>query len=228
MKLLKLMIACCLLLQLVACSQSNEETNKQNNENKQEVVEKEDIVKLIENDKYISPLKPTKAQIEAYNQLSEAIEKEDSKKEAEYVAISFIYDFFTLKNKKDRDDVGGLQFIPSDMIGSFYQFAQSYYYGNYPVIVNTYGKDSLPEVVSVEVTSMEEVELEYNYSYCSGYELNVNVTYEKSKVDSLKTTMKIQIMKIRDFQYDRELDYVNDFITYEEEMKEYYRVLSLN
>ncbi len=228
MKLLKLWMILGLIMGLVACgNQQKEKKDDHQTEEKVNVEKKEELVKLIENDKYVSPLNPTQAQIIAYNQLSEAIEKEDQELEAKGVAISFVYDFFTLKNKNDRDDLGGLQFIPSDMIRSFYYYAQNYYYGNYPSIVNTYGKDSLPEVSDVKLVSIEEKDFEYNYSYCSGYEIKLNVEYASSKVESLKKEMTIQIIKIRDFDYDRELDYLNDFITYEEEMKECYRVLSL-
>ncbi len=33
--------------------------------------------------------------------------------------ISFVYDFFTLSNKKSGEDIGGLQFIPSNKVATY-------------------------------------------------------------------------------------------------------------
>lgn len=227
MKKLKQLLLLCLCFAMIGCSNTPQEENKEENK----VVQKEDKkdeIKIKENDLYVSPLNPTKAQIKAYNELSEAIEKEDHKQEAKSLAISFVYDFFTLKNKEGRDDIGGLQFVPSKMIRSFYYYAQSYYYGNYPNIVNTYGKDSLPEVINVSVESCEEQDLEFNYNWYNGYEIKLKVEYAKSKVTSLKEDITIKLIRMNDYDYDREFDYLNDYMNYELEMNECYRILSLN
>ena len=49
---------------------------------------------------------------------------------SEDVAICFVYDFFTLKNKEDSTDVGGLTYLPQSRIEEFSEFAQRNYYKN--------------------------------------------------------------------------------------------------
>lgn len=198
-------------------------------DSKQKTAEKEEEkaeVKMVANDLYVEPLNPTQEQIKAYNALSEAIEKEDQQEEATMVAVNFAFDFFMLSNKEDAQDMGGLQFIPSDKIGNFMEFAQSYYYGNYPTIVNTYGEDSLPEVTGYQVDSVEEAQFTYNGSTCNGYEVGLTLTYADTDVENLKTSMTISVIEIQDYEYDRTIDYKKN-VVFEGEMKNVYRVLAV-
>lgn len=207
---------------LGGCDNSTEENKITNKEAQTEETE----VKLVENDLYVEPLNPTQAQIKAYNLLSEAIANEDHEKEAEMVAVSFAFDFFTLSNKEDAEDLGGLQFIPTDKIGSFMEFARSYYYGNYPTIVNEYGKDSLPEVSGYTVDSVTASEHTYNSSPCNGYDIKLTLTYKDTEVERLKTSLSISVIELSDFDYDRTKDYT-DTVIYDTEMKNVYRVLAV-
>lgn len=183
-------------------------------------------VKMVANDLYIEPLNPTEAQIKAYNKLSDAITMEDKKEEATMVAVSFAFDFFTLSNKEDASDLGGLQFIPSDKIRNFMEFAQSYYYGNYPTIVNEYGKDALPEITGYKVESVEEGNFTYNSSPCTGYNVKLSLTYADTKVEKLKTNMTVSVIEIQDYEYDRTKNYKKS-VVYDGEMKNVYRVLAV-
>ena len=183
-------------------------------------------VKMVANDVYVEPLNPTQAQIEAYNKLSQAITSEDRKEEATMVAVSFAFDFFTLSNKEDAQDLGGLQFIPSDKIRNFMEFAQAYYYGNYPTIVNEYGKKSLPEVSGYKVDAVEAKDYTYNGSACRGYDVKLTLTYAETEVESLKKSMTISVIEIQDYEYDRTKNYKKDVI-YDGEMKNVYRVLAV-
>lgn len=216
---------CMSILSLTLLSGCNNNTDESKN-TKQDAKTEEKKVKLVENDLYVEPLNPTQAQIEAYNLLSDAVEKQDHKKEAEMVAVSFAYDFFTLSNKKDSEDLGGLQFIPTDKIRNFMEFARSYYYGNYPTIVNEYGKDSLPEVSGYTIDSVTESEHMYNGSPCSGYDIKLSLTYKETKVERLKTSMTISVIELSDFDYDRTKDYT-DTVIYDTPMKNVYRVLAV-
>ncbi len=230
MKLVKLILVMVLLLTSVACSKQEVpkvEEDKVIEEEKQPTEENE-VVELEENELYVSPLDPSSEQILAYNELSKAIKDENLEEEAKNVAISFIYDFFSLNNKKDRSDIGGLTFIPSDRLGKFIEYAIAFYYGNYESIVNTYGKENLPRVNNVEVVSITEDTFTYNGSEAQGYTIVCKASYDETKVTKLKTNFSLKVMRIRDFQYDRKLDYVNDFITYKEEMISRYRILELN
>ncbi|MEG1475053.1 MAG: ferrichrome ABC transporter substrate-binding protein [Longicatena sp.] len=193
---------------------------------KEATPKEEEKVKIVGNKFYVEPLQPTNEQSKAYNQLSEAISKEDSKEEAKYVAVSFAYDFFMLSNKKNGNDIGGLQFIPSDKIKPFMEYAQSYYYSNYETIVNEYGKSSLPEVTSVSVDAIENRTFTYNKGDSEGYLVKLQLTYKDTKVQKLKKTMSVSLVRIQDFAYDRSKDYKGEVI-HEDEMKNVYRVLAV-
>lgn len=200
-------------------------SNPKKDTNKEKPVEKVD---LIANEYYVEPLNPTVAQTKAYNKLSDAIEKVNSEEEAKMVAVNFVFDFFTLSNKASAEDLGGLQFIPSDNIKRFMEFGKSYYYSNYSAIVNDYGKKSLPEVATYKVASMEPTIFNYNQSECNGYTIKLSITYADTDIptSNLKTEMTIHVVELQDYDYDRTKDYSGD-VAYEGEMKNVYRVLAV-
>lgn len=190
---------------------------------------KEETIAMVANDTYLQPVSPTNAQAKAYNDLSAAVKANNPEEEAKQVAISFVYDFFNLSNKKDRSDMGGLEFIPTFAIGDFKVFGTSYYYGNYPTIVNEYGKDSLPEITDVKVTSqVEEPYLKYGTQTGEGYTLTLEVTYAKSKLpaETLKTSMTVTVMQLYDYNYDSSIDYAKEY-TQTGSPIQVYRVLSV-
>lgn len=217
------MMAFAMLLTFSGCSGKDEETTSKPEE------KKEETVAIVANDSYLQPVNPTNAQIKAYNELSSAVKAENKEEEAKQVAISFVYDFFNLSNKADQTDMGGLEFIPTFSIGDFKLYAKSYYYGNYPTIVNEYGKASLPEITGVKVTSqVEEPYLTYGMKTGSGYQLTLEVTYKESKLptEKLKTTMKVTVMQMYDYNYDTSIDYTKAY-TQDGSPIEVYRVLSV-
>ncbi len=199
------------------CSSDDSSKKKETAKN-----EEKSEVKMVANDLYVEPLNPTEAQIKAYNKLSEAITSENKKEEATMVAVSFAFDFFTLSNKEDAQDLGGLQFIPSDKIRNFMEFAQAYY----PTIVNEYGKKSLPEVTGYKVEAVEEKDFTYNGSACRGYDVRLSLTYADTEVESLKKSMTISVIEIQDYEYDRTKNYKKD-VVYDGEMKNVYRILAV-
>lgn len=199
-------------------------------ESKKEEDKKEPAVSMVANDVYVEPVNPTEAQITAYNKLSAALENQDTQEEAKQVAVSFVYDFFTLSNKKDQSDLGGLEFIPTGYINKFKDFATAYYYGNYPTIVNEYGKDSLPEVSDVQISGFEEAQgLQYNAQPVEGYYVNLKVTYKEGKLpaDKLKTSIKITLIHMYDYDYNPETDYSGNYAE-SAQPKQGYRVLALD
>lgn len=214
---------------LGGCSSNNQKKDKK--ETSSETTKEQ--IKLIKNERYVEPLNPTEAQIKAFNALSAAVESnpdhKSNEEEAKQVAINFVYDFFTLQNKKSRSDIGGLQFLPSDRIRAYIEFAEAYYYGNYPTIVNEYGKDALPEVTAVKVESSEPAEFVYNDSGCNGFKFKISVHYAKTdiKESSLKKTMNVSVMQITDYDFNRSYDYTKRNLVFEGEMKSVYRILAV-
>lgn len=173
----------CLFL-LAGCTQTKDEE-------KEPVVEEEKRVEIVSNEKYEDPKNPSNAYALIFNQLSEDLMNEDMEKVTEDVAICFVYDFFTLKNKENGTDVGGLTYLPQRRVEEFTSFAKQHYYRNYETIVKDYGKDSLPEVVNVVIDNKTETTVEYLYETYNGYEFDLTVEYGETKLspEELKTTI---------------------------------------
>lgn len=188
----------------------------------------EEKVELVKNDLYLEPLNPGTAQIKAFNKLSKAVKDENYEEEAKMAAVSFAMDFFTLSNKSGSDDIGGLQFIPTPKIFNFKEFAKAYYYNNYTTIINEYDKESLPQVTSYKVTSIEAVDAVYNDNPVQGYDVKLKLTYAETDIpkNKLKTSMTIRMISITDYPYDRSKAYKdNDDFT--GDRINVYRVLSV-
>lgn len=221
----KLMIVLSLCLCLCGCTQESKPEPKEDTS----IQQSEEQVTLTANDKYEEPLNPYNEMSKAYNALSAAVESGDAQAEAQEVARSFVFDFFTLSNKKNSEDIGGLQFIPSVNIRQYMEYAKSYYYSNYSIIVNEYGKDALPKVVDVKVESIEPASFTYFEAPCEGYDVVCSVTYAQSDLPAvqLKTSMVVSVMNINDFDFSREYDYRDAATIFEGEMKDCWRVLAV-
>ena len=224
----KMMILATIFMVLVVsgCSKDSKEETKE----VEEVVEE---VELVKNNRYVEPVRPSNVQKIAFNDLTQAVEqnkdRKPSQEEAKQVAINFVYDFFTMKNKESRNDIGGLQFIPSDSIRKYMEFSQSYYYGNYATIVNEYGKKALPEVTNVEVVEETPASFTYNDTICDGYKFRINATYADTKIgdENLKKEMVVSVMQIHDFDFSRDYDYKKRNLVFKGEMKKVYRVVAV-
>ncbi len=190
----------CFVLVLIGCSQT-EDTTKDETE--------EPTITIQENQLYASPKEATNYQIELYNALTEAIEENDDEKIAESVAVNFIADFFTLKNKENVTDIGGLVYIPLHYRDAFQDFASAYVYAQYPVLVDEYGKTQLFEVQSITVENMtpqtfvysqyiEEEVPYYEELNVEGYAVEVSVAYQDTKIpeDQLKTSATVQVIPV--------------------------------
>lgn len=182
-----LLCSCAVLLLLSGCSGSDEEKPKT-----------EEKIKIVANEIYEAPSNPTKEQAKAYNKLSKALKGDDEQKIAELVAQSFAYDFFTLYNKKNEQDVGGLTYLPEASREEFKQYAISYYYGNYSTVVNQYDKESLPYVQEDKIVKTTATPLIYNdLTYDTGYMITMELKYKDSEIsaDALRRKMVVQVMK---------------------------------
>ncbi|MEG1629677.1 MAG: hypothetical protein RR345_01060 [Erysipelotrichaceae bacterium] len=179
----KITISACAVLLLIAGCGKKEEPKKE-------------TIKIVSNDVYETPIKPTLEGKKAYNKLSKALDGDNSAKIAENVAINFAYDFFTLSNKKDENQIGGLTFIPEVSRAEFTNYALSYYYGNYKSIVNKYGKEALPYMTSCVVKKSEEASLMYQDLTYDGFMVTLNCKYKESDLsqEKLKTKMVVQVI----------------------------------
>lgn len=187
MKRVNKILGCLLVIALVGC------------QNKQPVSEEETKkVEIVSNDIYEEPKDPNNEFATTFNELSDAIKQEDLELLSENAAKCFVYDFFTMKNKKDSSDVGGLTYLPQSRVEEFELFAQQHFYKNYDTIVSDYGEDALPEVVNVtidnKVAHKDDIQyLDYTYD---GYEFDISVTYAETKMEQsqLKTKLKLTMI----------------------------------
>jgi len=118
--------------------------------------------------------------------------KIDEKNYASLIAKLFVIDYYTLNNKVTNKNIGGVQFIHSNLKNSFitnssnsvYKYVKNNLYGN--------RKQKLPEVNDVEIKNIKEIK--YNngeYIDDCGYEVVVNVGYVKDYDYPEKVTLTI-------------------------------------
>lgn len=121
---------------------------------------------------------------------------------AQDVAKVFISDFFTLYNKDNSSEIGGLDYIPSAQADSFKEYAKYYYYNNYPIILSKYGQNNLPNVKDVKISNLTQAKVSFMDAEHEGYTMDVDIEYEPSdQASSFKTQCKCTIIKLADVHY---------------------------
>lgn len=186
----KLMKGClCLILLFSAgCSKEPEP----------EIVEPpvEDKIDIVSNSIYVDPKNPSNIYAQTYNELSAALDKGDGEEIASLLASCFAYDFYTLSNKEDENDVGGLTYLPDDRAEEFTAYAITHYYSNYSTIKSEYGITSLPQVVEVTVDQVKEQNVTYLQTVFPGYIVDLTLDYADTKIDEseLKTNVQVSII----------------------------------
>lgn len=107
---------------------------------------------------------------------SKEVNYEDYAKE---IVKLFVSDFYTLDNKLTSSDIGGVEFIPSDMVENFKMHAGDTMYNH--VKTNIYGDrvQKLPIVKSVEVTNIENITYTYKDKEYSAYKVNARWQYQE-------------------------------------------------
>lgn len=121
---------------------------------------------------------------------------------AQDVAKVFISDFFTLYNKDNSSEIGGLDYIPSAYADSFKEYAKYYYYNNYPIILSKYGQNNLPNVKDIKISNVSASKVTFADAEHDGYTMDVDIEYEPSdQASSFKTQCKCTIIKLTDVHY---------------------------
>ena len=117
-----------------------------------------------------------------YKELAEELKdnKIDEKKYAEIISKLFLIDYYTLDNKVTNKDIGGVQFIHSNLKDSFTNKAISTIYKYVKSNLYKNRKQKLPEVNDVEIESIKSIK--YNnkeYKDDSGYKVKCKIGYVK-------------------------------------------------
>lgn len=107
---------------------------------------------------------------------SDEVNYEDYAKE---IVKLFVSDFYTLDNKLTSSDIGGVEFIPSDMVENFKMHAGDTMYNH--VKTNIYGDrvQELPIVKKVDVTNLESITYTYKDKEYSGYKVSASWEYQE-------------------------------------------------
>ena len=110
----------------------------------------------------------------------------DYQEYARLLAQLFVIDFYTLDNKINKYDVGGLEYILSSSIETFRQKAVDTIYRD--IVDNTYRDriQDLPEITNVEIVNVKDT----------------TFTLNEEEVEAIKVTMRYEYRK--DLGYDTE------------------------
>lgn len=118
---------------------------------------------------------------EYFNDLKNTLNNKEVNYEnyAKEIVKLFVSDFYTLDNKLTSSDIGGVEFIPSDMVENFKMHAGDTMYNH--VKTNIYGDrvQKLPIVKSVEVTNIENITYTYKDKEYSAYKVSARWEYQE-------------------------------------------------
>lgn len=134
----------------------------------------------IDNYQYKMESNTTRIYKKYFKELEHELEdnKIDEENYASLVSKLFVIDYYTLNNKITNKNIGGVQFIHSNLRSSFIEKASNTMYKY--IKSNLYGnrKQKLPEVNDVEIKSIKQISYKNNnYQDNSGYQVEVNINY---------------------------------------------------
>ena len=107
----------------------------------------------------------------------------------------FIFDFYSLKDKSLKTDIGGTEFVHPDILTNFVENAENTY--DKDVESNLYGKrkQDLPAVDNVKIEDIKETE--YNYKTTvddKAYKIKATWTYNSAKYDDYQKEAELVIV----------------------------------
>ena len=144
-------------------------------------VEESKVVSQIE--KYGYKLKDNKPETykKMFEELKEILEADKVDEEAYVKKISemFIYDFYSLKDKVSKTDVGGVDFVYGEVLENFLQNAQNTYYKYVENNIYNNRKQALPEVSDIEIGEVNKEAFKYGEKTDDeAYIVNVTWSYK--------------------------------------------------
>ena len=164
------------------------------------VVQRDDLtsnIHLTEEDEdfvYLLPLHATDFQVELFERLTleksifeESPDRGSKTELAALVVQNFIADFFTWSNKEGRWDVGGLQFIASEVRSNFRDAAIDGFYLYLNQYIELFGREGLIQVDQVWIRS---VDLDYTLPT---FEIKVNeIDQTEEEVESYLPVIRVE------------------------------------
>lgn len=163
------------------------------------------IVDSMESYGYSLDDRDTKVYEEKYYELKDILDSEeiDYEKYGQKIAELFVIDLFTISNKINKYDVGGLDFLYEEEKEMFKNKVMDTLYGD--VEDNSYDtrNQKLPTVDTVEIVDTKEINYELNkekeldaYEYTLNIEYKENLDYDKkATVIVVKEDNKMYVVK---------------------------------
>lgn len=158
--------------------------------NKKNNMSPEDTIKF----GYISYKRDTKLYKDTFDSLGKVLDKEpiDYEEYAKYLSELFIIDFYTLDNKNDKNDIGGIQFIYDDLKDNFILNASDTVYKYIKNITSSKNRQ-LPVVSKINVSDISENTYKIENTEYSSYIVTLDWSYEKDY--GYETSTKITLIK---------------------------------
>ena len=161
--------------------------------NNNKKVEKTKVVDSIDNFSYTLDDRDTKLMKETYNELKDILNKDqiDYEAYAKTLAKLFVIDLFTMNNKINKYDVGSTEYVYPESVDNFKLNVEDTIYKNMEDNSDGKRKQDLPEVISVNVANIEEVEFKIKEEIENVYEVNLTWQYEKNLGYDDNATIKL-------------------------------------
>ena len=128
-------------------------------------------------------LKPTRNDRykEMFHQLERILNEQEIDEKAYLTQISkmFIMDLYTLNDKTSSDDIGGMDFVHSNVRDKMEEILKNSVY--YYLDDEDYDDSELPEVTDVFIEKIENIEYNYNADLTdsSAYQVDVSIVYKE-------------------------------------------------
>ncbi|MBR2678506.1 MAG: hypothetical protein IKE63_03725 [Bacilli bacterium] len=129
-----------------------------------------------------------------FEELKEILEadKVDEEAYAKKISEMFVYDFYSLKDKISKTDIGGVDFVHPDVLGNFLENAQDTYYKYVENNIYNNRKQSLPVVSNIEVGEVKQETFEYgDKSDEKAYIIDVTWSYTDSNFSDYQKEAKL-------------------------------------
>ncbi len=102
----------------------------------------------------------------------------DEKAYVEKISEMFIYDFYSLKDKTAKTDIGGTEFIHKDALDNFIKNAEDTYYKYLESNIYDNRKQDLPVVDKISINSTEQTQFSYGENIDEkAFKVNLSWTY---------------------------------------------------
>ncbi len=139
------------------------------------------VVDSIDNYGYTLNDNATSYYKQTFNELSNLLSNEsiDEKSYAQLVSKLFISDLYTLDNKLNKNDIGGIEFVYKDFVDDFSSYSKSTIYKYVENNMYNDRTQDLPVVTNVIINSVNNDDFKYNDKvFENSYYIDLTLEYE--------------------------------------------------